>query len=315
MYPIKFENLYYEKIWGGRKLENYRRNLPKGNIGESWEIACHKNGMSIVSNGEYKGSTLIEVIKKYKNLVIGDKVYIDNFKERDFPLLMKIINSNENLSVQVHPNDEYARRVEGDNGKVEAWYILDCEEGSEIIVGTRKCTKEEFEKSCNEGTIEDHMNRIPVRPGDLFLIEPGLLHSIGKGVLLAEIQQNSDTTYRVYDYGRGRELHIKKALDVINFKGKPKRRFINNSLSVDRCINLDKLNVDIYNVNGSYSETSDKDKFYIFTCIEGEGKISFSDNEVRKDIDITTLESFLIPAYLGEYTIVGDMKLIKSYIS
>lgn len=315
MYPIKFENLYYEKIWGGRKLESYRRNLPKGNIGESWEIACHKNGMSIVSNGEYKGNTLIEVIKKCKNLIIGDKVYIDNFKERDFPLLMKIINSNENLSVQVHPNDEYARRVESDNGKVEAWYILDCEEGAEIIVGTRKCTKEEFKKSCNEGRIEDYMNRIPVKPGELFLIEAGLLHSIGKGILLAEIQQNSDTTYRVYDYGRGRNLHMKKALDVINFKGEPKRIFINNGRTVEKCINLDKLNVDIYNVSGSLSEASNKDKFYIFTCIEGEGKISFLDNGVREEVSIATLESFLIPAYLGEYTIVGNMKLIKSYIS
>ncbi len=315
MYPIKFENLYYEKIWGGRKLENYRRNLPKGNIGESWEIACHKNGMSIVSNGEYKGNTLIEVINKYKNLIIGDKVYIDNFKERDFPLLMKIINSNENLSVQVHPSDEYAHRVESDNGKVEAWYILDCEEGAEIIVGTRKCTKEEFKKSCNEGTIENYMNRIPVKPGELFLIEAGLLHSIGKGILLVEIQQNSDTTYRVYDYGRGRNLHMKKALDVINFKGEPKRIFINNDRTVEKCINLDKLNVDVYNVSGSLSETSNKDKFYIFTCIEGEGKISFLDNGVREEVSITTLESFLIPAYLGEYTIVGNMKLIKSYIS
>ncbi|HAK42497.1 MAG TPA: mannose-6-phosphate isomerase [Clostridium sp.] len=314
MYPIKFENLYYEKIWGGRKLENYRRNLPEGNIGESWEIACHKNGMSIVSNGEDKGNTLIEIIKKYKNLIVGDKIYIDDFKERNFPLLMKIINSNDNLSVQVHPNDDYAHRLENDNGKVEAWYIIDCEEGSEIIVGNRECTKEEFKRSCDIGTVEAYMNRISVKPGELFLIEPGLLHSIGKGILLAEIQQNSDTTYRVYDYGRGRELHMNKALDVIDFKGKPKSIYIKNNLSVEKCINLDKFNIDIYNINGSYSEASDKCKFFIFTCIEGEGEISFMDEGVRKYMDIYTLESFLIPAYLGEYIMTGSMKLIKSYI-
>ena len=314
MYPIKFENLYYEKIWGGRKLENYRRNLPKGNIGESWEIACHKNGMSIVSNGEYKGNTLIEIIKKYKNLIVGDKIYIDDFKERDFPLLMKIINSNENLSVQVHPNDDYAHRVENDNGKVEAWYIIDCEKGSEIIVGTRECTKEEFKRSCDTGIVEAHMNRISVKPGELFLIEPGLLHSIGKGILLAEIQQNSDTTYRVYDYGRGRELHMNKALDVIDFKGKPKSIYIKNNLTVEKCINLNKFNIDIYNIKGSYNETSDKNKFFVFTCVEGKGRIIFIDEGIRQCIDISTLESFLIPAYLGEYILIGNMKLIKSYI-
>jgi mannose-6-phosphate isomerase len=314
MYPIKFENLYYEKIWGGRKLEEYRRNLPKGNIGESWDIACHKNGMSIVSNGKYKGNSLIEIIKKYKNLIVGDKIYIDDFTERDFPLLMKIINSNENLSVQVHPNDEYAHRVENDNGKVEAWYIIDCEEDAEIIVGTRRCTKEEFKRSCKVGTVEKYMNKISVKPGELFLIEPGLLHSIGKGILLAEIQQNSDTTYRVYDYGRGRELHTNKALNIIDFKSKPKDIYIKDNLSVEKCINMDKFNIDMYNINGSYSEASDNDKFFIFTCIEGEGKIRFIDEGVTKCINISTLESFLIPSYLGKYVLIGNMKLIKSYI-
>ncbi|MGN9162704.1 type I phosphomannose isomerase catalytic subunit [Clostridium sulfidigenes] len=314
MYPIKFENLYYEKIWGGRKLEDYRINLPKGNIGESWEIACHKNGMSIISNGKYKGKALIEIIKEYKNLILGDKIYIDKFTDRDFPLLIKIINSNENLSVQVHPNDEYAHRVENDNGKVEAWYIIDCEEGAEIIVGTTGCTKKEFKRSCKDGTVEDYMNKISVKPGELFLIEPGLLHSIGKGILLAEIQQNSDITYRVYDYKRGRELHIDKALDVVNFNGKPKSICINNDLVIQNHINSEKFNIEIYNIKGSYGETSDENKFFVFTCVEGKGKISFVDEGVRKSIDISTLESFLIPAYLGEYILIGNMKLIKSYI-
>ncbi|WP_346940044.1 type I phosphomannose isomerase catalytic subunit [uncultured Clostridium sp.] len=314
MYPIKFENLYYEKIWGGRKLEEYRINLPKGNIGESWEIACHKNGMSIVSNGKYKGKALIEIIKKYKNLIVGDKIYTDKFTDKDFPLLIKIINSNDNLSVQVHPNDEYAHRLENDNGKVEAWYIIDCEEEAEIIVGTKGCTKEEFKRSCEDGTVEDCMNKISVKPGELFLIEPGLLHSIGKGILLAEIQQNSDITYRVYDYHRGRKLHVDKALDVINFNDEPKIICIKNNLVIENYTNLEKFNIDIYNIKGSYNESSDKNKFFIFTCVEGKGKISFIDEGVRQCIDISTLESFLIPAYLGDYILIGNMKLIKSYI-
>ncbi|MEG1256100.1 type I phosphomannose isomerase catalytic subunit [Clostridium sp.] len=314
MYPLKFENLYYEKIWGGRKLSSYRRNLPQGNIGESWEIACHKNGMSEVINGKYKGKTLLEIIKDIGDLIVGDKVMKEGFAEGDFPLLVKIINSNENLSVQVHPSDEYAHEIEGDNGKVEAWYIIDCEENAEIIVGTNGCTKEEFKRSCEYGTVESYMNRIPVKPGDLFFIEAGLLHSIGKGILLAEIQQNSDTTYRVYDYNRGRELHMKKALDVIDFTLEPKIILIDENKKIQNCISFSGFNMDVYNIKGSYSEKSNSDKFCVLTCVDGEGKIKFTDGGIRKEIIISMLDSILIPAYLGEYILSGNMKLIKSYI-
>ena len=217
MYPIKFENLYYDKVWGGRDLEEFRSNLPEGNIGESWDIACHENGTGIVANGRFKGMSFKELIENYKEEIFGESV------KEEFPLLVKLINSNENLSVQVHPNDEYAARVENSYGKTEAWYVVDAKEGAELIVGTNGCTKEEFEAAIKSGNVEDYLNRVKVNKGDAFLINSGLVHAICSGLVIAEIQQNSDITYRVYDYGRPREIHVEKSLEVIDFDLKPER--------------------------------------------------------------------------------------------
>ena len=139
MYAIKFENLYYDKIWGGRDFKEFRHNLPKGNIGESWDVACHKNGMSIVANGLLKGKRFDDIIRKYGHSLVGTDISTERF-----PLLLKLINSKENLSVQVHPDDEYAKKYENDYGKTEAWYVIDAKPGAKLIVGTKKCTKEEF---------------------------------------------------------------------------------------------------------------------------------------------------------------------------
>lgn len=141
MYPLKFENLYYEKIWGGRDLENYRKNLPDGEIGESWDVACHPHGMSIVSNGEFKGTRLDELIKQQGKRVLGDKINLESF-----PLLIKLINAKDKLSVQVHPNDEYAHRVEGELGKTEIWYVVEAFEGANLVVGTKDAQKNSLRK-------------------------------------------------------------------------------------------------------------------------------------------------------------------------
>ena len=216
MYPIKFENLYYEKIWGGRDFESFRENLPHGDIGESWDIACHHNGMSIVSNGYLKGKTFEELIKEYGTELLGE-----SFENKEFPLLVKLINSKEKLSVQVHPSDEYAKRVENSLGKTEAWYVVDAKPGASLIVGTKNCDKAIFEKAIREGKTEEYLNKIEVKKGDCFLINSGLVHAICEGVIIAEIQQSSDITYRIYDYGRPREIHVEKSMDVIDFNLKP----------------------------------------------------------------------------------------------
>ncbi len=311
MNPIKFENLYYEKIWGGRDFENFRENLPYGDIGESWDIACHPNGMSIVSNGYLKGKTFEELIKEHGKDLLGE-----DFENKEFPLLVKLINSKEKLSVQVHPNDEYANRVENSLGKTEAWYVVDAKPGASLIVGTKNCDKAIFEKAIREGKTEEYLNKIEVKKGDCFLINSGLVHAICEGVIIAEIQQSSDITYRIYDYGRPREIHVEKSMDVINFNLKP----INASGKklVSFCgyekgilCASEYFTIEKYVVSSEVSENSDIKKFFIFTCVDGKGTIISEDGT---KMDILRGDSILIPAKLGKYTIQGELTLLKSYV-
>ena len=306
MYPIKFESLYYDKVWGGRDLESLRNNLPKGDIGESWDIACHPNGIGIVSNGRFKGMSFNELIENYNEEIFGKGI-----SNNEFPLLVKLINSNENLSVQVHPNDEYARRVENSFGKTEAWYVVDAKEGAELIVGTNGCTKEEFEEAINTGKVEECLNRIKVKKGDAFLINSGLVHAICSGLVIAEIQQNSDITYRVYDYGRPREIHVEKSLEVIDFDLKPER-LVEDYKIFDgyRYTNLcksDYFNIDKCIINCKYNSSSNG-VFSIITCVEGKGLINHKNGAeiVNKG------DSILIPARLGDYEIKGDLEILIS---
>ena len=311
MYPIKFENLYYKKIWGGRDIDDFRNNLPEGNIGESWDVACHENGMSIALNGEFKGKTLEEIIEKLKEKVVGNKL-----KGMKFPLLVKLINSREKLSVQVHPDDEYAKRIENSLGKTEAWYVVDAKEGAALIVGTKDCDKETFKKAVENGETEKYLNRIPVKKGDYFLINSGLVHAICEGIIIAEIQQNSDITYRIYDYDRGRELHIDKALDVINFDLKAEEQSntsVEKHEGYDKCVlcNGEYFTIEKYIIENEVKSKSNEDEFFILTCTEGRGIIKTEDGEKT---DILKGDSILIPAYLGKYEVKGNLTVLKTFI-
>lgn len=308
MYPIRFENLYYEKIWGGRDLEKFRDNLPEGNIGESWDIACHTNGTGIIENGEFKGTRFDDFIKEYGHSIVGTKVSI-----KKLPLLVKLINSREKLSVQVHPGDEYAAKYEGDYGKTEAWYVVEAKPGATLIVGTLNCTKEQFEMAVKTGEVEKCLNKTEVKRGDCFLINSGLIHAICEGVIIAEIQQNSDVTYRVYDYGRPREIHVSKALDVINFnlqcenlKGKDISfdGYKKSLLCKNEYFGIEKITIE-----KSFHDNSDKEKFDILTCVDGEGRIE--GNGFSEKIKLG--DSYLIPATLGSYEIKGQITVLKNY--
>lgn len=310
MYPIKFENLYYERIWGGKDLEKFRNNVPEGVIGESWDIACHKNGTGKVANGELKGKGFDEVIKEYGNKFLGNSISIDE----DFPLLIKLITAKDKLSVQVHPNDEYAKKIENDLGKTEAWYVVDAEEGASLIVGTKDCDKETFKKAIEYGNLDKYLNKIPVKKGDFFYVQSGLVHAICEGILIAEIQQSSDTTYRVYDYNRGREIHVEKALDVIDFslKGENTQGITIKNDGYDKtylCLG-EYFTIQKYEVNTSVKEASDEDRFYLFTCVDGEGTIKYNGGEEN----ISMGDSIFIPASLGEYELCGKFTLLKSYV-
>ncbi len=218
--PIK------DYIWGGTKLrDEFGKKSSLDRLAESWELSCHKDGLSVISGGKYDGMTLEAFLKEHPESIRKNcHVY------EGLPILIKLIDAKEDLSVQVHPDDEYARKNEGDNGKTEMWYVVDCDEGAELIYGFKeKISKEEFRKAIEENTLLDKVNRVKVHRRDVFLIEPGTLHAIGKGILIAEIQQSSNVTYRVYDYGRigadgkPRELHIEKALEVTRLEPPPKK--------------------------------------------------------------------------------------------
>lgn len=310
MYPLKFHNLYYEKIWGGRQLEKYRDNLPEGNIGESWDITCHDNGKSTISNGIHKGKTLEELLKSHKNEILGEVC-----KEGSFPLLLKIINSKDRLSVQVHPDDKYATKVEKQCGKTEAWYVVEAMPGANIILGTKPCTKQEFKKALDNNEVEKYLNKVEVKKGDVYFIPSGLVHAIGEGITIVEVQESSDLTYRVYDYHRGRALHIEKSLDVINFslkmeKTNPKVEQNGDNLILKHC-HCQYFTLEELRISHSLKQFTHREKFYIYTCVEGSGEIIYEGGTEK----IQCLESVLIPASLDTFEFRGKMKLLKIYVS
>lgn len=309
MYPIRFESIYHEKIWGGRDFEIFRSNLPAGNIGESWDIACHRNGTGIVANGKLKGKSFEEIILEFGHALVGKKVSTEKF-----PIMVKLINSKEKLSVQVHPGDEYAKEVENEFGKTEAWYVIEAEPGAKIIIGTKNCNKETFARAVKEGKVEEYLNVVDVKKGDAFLINSGLVHAIGKGLIIAEIQENSDVTYRVYDYGRPRELQVEKSLAVMDFnlqaKNLSSKEIINfeGFSKVDLCENqyfgLQKIII-----KNQWQDYSSKEAFFILTCVDGTGVIESSGFLEKIKIG----DSYLIPATLGQYKLKGKLEVIKTY--
>ncbi|EPG73585.1 putative phosphomannose isomerase type I [Leptospira fainei serovar Hurstbridge str. BUT 6] len=214
---LKFRPIYKEKVWGGRKLETVLgRNLPDGEIGESWEISDYGEDLSVIENGPSAGRTFREVYTSNSEDILGKP-----FKGQMFPLLVKLIDAKEKLSVQVHPDDEYTDKFDStSSGKKEAWTVLQADSNSKLVCGFSKLTnRDEFENLVSGNRAEEILNVIPVKELDSFLLNPGKIHAIGSGILLMEVQQSSDSTYRVYDYGRPRELHLKKALDVLDYSG------------------------------------------------------------------------------------------------
>ncbi|NLK94038.1 MAG: mannose-6-phosphate isomerase [Clostridiales bacterium] len=310
MYPIIFKSIYYPKIWGGRSLEKINRVIPEGDIGESFDISSNLKCENIALNGSLKGKTIKEISEIFGEQFLGTKVSIDKF-----PLLVKIISTSDKLSIQVHPDDKYAKENENDSGKTEAWYILDAEKDSEIVLGTNNCDKDIFSKAIKDKSIFQYLNIIKVKKGDFFIINSGTIHGIGKGIIILEIQQNSDLTYRVYDFHRGRELHVDKALDVIDFSSKINRSKNNydiNNGNIKILLNKNKyFNVEKYIIEKELNMTSNIEHFNIITCVSGEGKII---HERREEI-IRLGDSYFIPANLGEYYIKGNLEIINTYPS
>jgi len=327
MYPLLFEPIYKEMIWGGRKLsDRYGRCLPSDHTGESWDISYREGEMSRALNGEYAGRAFASIAGAFGG-ECRSKWLGARFARKAFPLLVKIIDANDNLSIQVHPDDARAPVINGEpQGKSEMWCVLDAPNGGSLIIGLKDgVSREDFISAVNinDGqAVERMLNRLPVKRGDVIYIPAGLVHAITKGVMVAEIQQNSDVTYRIYDYGRNgldgkpRQLHKEQARDVIDFDNRLRKTVI-PGISVKGTpftyyIANPKFCAVGYELNGAvHSENSDPEKFFIFTCVEGGCVIKAGGME----LPLSESYSVFIPAALGEYSIESKhCKLIKSFV-
>jgi mannose-6-phosphate isomerase len=268
---LKLNPYLSEKIWGWEK----------------WVLSCHEEGESTIQEGIYEGQELSKV------LGCGS----------DFPILNKIINTKDNLSVQVHPNDDYAKRVENANGKTECWYILEAKEGATLVSGIKKgLDKEKLRTIIEEDKLEEYLERINIKKGDFIYIPAGTVHAIEAGIKLIEVQQNSNITYRLHDWGRGRELHIEKSLDVIDYEGK------NNGGKMDNFHKLETpyFKVEKIIVRDNYEDTVN-DSFHSYTVISGVGVINANNNQIELKEEQTIYISKGI-----EYSLIGNMELLKS---
>ncbi len=322
LYPLKFRPILKSKIWGGRALSKYGKTLPANeNIGESWELSAQGDDISVVTNGFLADNDLNDLVEIYMGELVGDKVY-EHFGNL-FPLLFKFIDAEDNLSVQVHPTDDVALERHHSLGKTELWYVLDAEPQSSLILGFKEdIDADTLQDKLQTHTLQDVLQVVPIKKGDVAFLPSGLVHSLGKGVLVAEIQETSDITYRIYDYdrvdaaGNPRDLHIREALDVINYKAHTtpllsyqeqpntstllatSAHFTTNLLAFDQTIERD------YTV---------LDSFVVYMCVEGACVL-------HTDETTTSLqqgETVLIPASIGDVRLeptTPTAKLLETYM-
>lgn len=307
MSVLKLVPAFKDYIWVGHRLvDEYHKKYEGDVLAESWELSCHPDGLSRVANGPYAGKTLEEYIEKEGKEVLGSNCR----RFREFPVLIKLIDAKQNLSVQVHPDDEYALKNEEQFGKTEMWYVVDAGPEAFLYYGFRKeISREEFAERIQNDTLTEVLNAVPVRKGDVFFIEAGTIHAIGKDILIAEIQQNSNVTYRVYDYGRvgkdgkKRDLHIEKALAVTNRV--PVLRGKNSYPHVAECnyFTVDRLNLDgktMSRMEGTVSEES----FVSILILDGEGTVLCEDG--RESVEYRKGDSLFLMAGSGRYVVEGS---------
>ena len=312
--PLKLQPAFKDYLWGGERLKaEYGKQAELSLLAESWELSCHRDGPSVIADGPYAGKTLAAYVAE-NPACLGTK-----HKGGTFPVLIKLIDAAKPLSVQVHPNDGYAQRVEGEPGKTEMWYVVDAAPGATLYYGfSKEVSREEAAKRIADGTLTDVLNAVPVKAGDVFFIEAGTVHAIGAGILIAEIQQNSNTTYRVFDYGRvgadgkPRALHVEKALDVAKLcpperpagpMGTPET---NGCLTNTLLAECEYFTTRLLAVTGSAPLCATAESFHSLLCLDGEGAVLWD----GKAAAFQKGDSLFLPAGLGDYRIAGDAQLI-----
>ncbi|MFB4325664.1 MULTISPECIES: type I phosphomannose isomerase catalytic subunit [Paenibacillus] len=317
-YPLLFQPEFKERVWGGRALEQFGLDIPEGHIGEGWMIADHPNGTTSIVNGELAGRGLDEVREQFGREWFGSK----GFSEVNgrFPLLIKLLDCNDNLSVQVHPTDDYEGLPKGELGKTEMWYVLDAKPDAKIIYGLKEgVNRETLKEAMENGTVMDQLQEVSVKAGDTFYIPAGTVHALCAGVVVAEIQQNSDTTYRIFDYnrpgldGKPRELHIEDSLNVTAYEGSGATTMSTEGTVPGEWLELAKSPYFVVEkgvVSGAWSLSTSAESFTIVVVCDGQGTLSWDNGS----IDYTSGQCFLLPANLGAYTLDGQSTVLRSYL-
>ena len=315
----KFEPLLKQTLWGGDKIIPFKHlNTKMEQVGESWEISGVKNNETIVANGPEKGKTLNQLVREQKGKLVGEENY-ERFGN-EFPLLIKFIDARQDLSIQVHPTDEVAHRQGKSRGKTEMWYALDSDAGAQLYNGLKQqITPEQYKTMVEDGTITDALARYEVHEGDVFFIPAGRIHAIGAGCFVAEIQQTSDVTYRIYDYkrkdknGNYRELHTQLASESIDYTVQPNYRTEyeprkNEGVQVITC---PYFTTAVYDLTEPMTlDYSELDSFVILIAVKGEGRIICNGEEMSFQMGDTVL----FPATTNEVRVEGDVKFLETYV-
>ena len=306
--PIKLIPSYKDYIWGGTKLKTkYGKKTDLSPVAESWELSCHKDGLSIVDGGEFNEKTLASVIEKNPE-VLGTYC-----KGNELPILIKLIDAADNLSVQVHPNDEQAKEWEGQNGKTEMWYVVEANDDAKITFGVSEdIDKERLQKEIQNKTVESVLNTVSSKKGDVFFVEAGTIHAIGKGNVIAEIQQNSNVTYRLYDYGRvgkdgkERELHIEKGVKAANCKKVVPKEIQVCSDGTRLLASCKYFEVKEVKLDGEKKFIADDKSYHALVVTEGDAEPSCEDYSETLPVGQTVF----VPANLGEYILSGKATVL-----
>ena len=322
LYPLKFKTIYKDKIWGGQKIKSYLHkdfgDLP--NCGETWEISGVKSDVSIVANGALQGESLADLLEQYGANLVGDKVY--KHFGNTFPLLVKFIDANEDLSIQVHPDDELAKKRHNSFGKTEMWYIIEADPGSTLIAGfNRELDEKTYLEYFNSGRLMEILNKEDAKAGDVFFLPAGRVHTIGKGLLLAEIQQTSDITYRIYDFdrvddkGNKRELHTEEALAAIDYKHYPEYKTQyqpkkNDTVKLVTCPYFTTNVLDF--TENTTKDYSNLDSFVIHVCLAGAYTVKYN----GESYPVKMGESILLPKTIDQIELetTSGFKILESFI-
>ncbi len=317
-YPLQFEPILKERIWGGEKLKTILNKPITSKItGESWELSTVEGDVSIIANGELKGKSLMDLINEAPNEILGTEVYKRFGKQ--FPLLFKYLDAREDLSIQVHPNDKLAKERHNSFGKTEMWFVTQADADARIIVGFKKdSSKEEYLKHLNDKTLLSILDTVEAKPGDVFFLETGTVHAIGAGLVIAEIQQTSDITYRLYDFdrkdaqGNTRELHVDLALDAINYnKVDTQKKYETKTNTSNVVVDCPYFTTNFLPLENKLEVSKSGTSFTVYMCIEGSFEIEYDGfkQSYKKG------DTVLVPAEINAFILNGNASILEIYIS